>query len=153
MHIKLIFTTKVLHLASFWKWEFWNSERYIVINTRRIFRGWGTCDITGTLKMHICKWSGSAKTPCYILGRSDIPEFCWRMWTQVFECVKQAKSLLVLFSFVWELPTKRSPVSCLNRVAPCAYLTWNCMCELFSKMKLWSSWNRKPNIPNEDSNL
>ena len=48
----------------FEKLEF-NSERYIVINTRLIFGGWGTCDITGTLKMHICKWSGSAKTPCY----------------------------------------------------------------------------------------
>ena len=26
MQIKLIFTTKVSHLASFWKWDFWNSE-------------------------------------------------------------------------------------------------------------------------------
>ena len=26
MQIKLIFTRKVVHLASFWKWGFWNSE-------------------------------------------------------------------------------------------------------------------------------
>ena len=26
MQIKLIFTTKVSHLASFWKWDFWNSK-------------------------------------------------------------------------------------------------------------------------------
>ena len=98
-----------LTVTSFWKWQFWNSERDIVINTGLKFRVGGTCDITGTLKMHICKWSGPAKTPCYILGRSDIPEFCWRMWTQVFECVKTSKTLACNFFFCVRITHKAKP--------------------------------------------
>ena len=136
MHKKLIFPTKVLHLASFWKLQF-NSERYTVINTRLIFRGWGTCVITGTLKMHICKWSGPAKTPCYILGRSDIPEFCWRMWTQVFECVKTSKTLACTFFFCvritrkakpsWAAEIESHPVHIWHGIACVSFsVKWNC---------------------------
>ena len=37
MQIKLIFTRKVVHLASFWRWGFWNSEVSHRICSRRIY--------------------------------------------------------------------------------------------------------------------
>ena len=37
MQIKLIFTRKVVRLASFWKWEFWNSEVAHRICSRGIY--------------------------------------------------------------------------------------------------------------------
>ena len=37
MQIKLIFTRKVVHLASFWRWGLWNSEVSHRICSRRIY--------------------------------------------------------------------------------------------------------------------
>ena len=37
MQIKLIFTRKVVHMASFWRWGFWNSEVSHRICSRRIY--------------------------------------------------------------------------------------------------------------------